>query len=83
MYFRIEIKEAGDYQLCFDNRFSYQARKVVYFEIYLFDEHGNVEEEDVSKYAKSDPGLQERFQKLGMTVLQFQVFYILFEINYI
>lgn len=73
-FFRIEVKEAGDYQLCFDNRFSYQARKVVFFEIFLFDEFGNVEEEDISKYAKFNSNLQNSLQELGMTALQFQVF---------
>ena len=32
---KIPIKGLGDYQICFDNSFSYQARKVVYFEVYL------------------------------------------------
>ena len=64
--FRIELTQAGDYQLCFDNSFSYQTRKVVFFgalnmlnqssqeilsELYLYDAEGNLEEEDITKFS--------------------------------
>lgn len=32
--FRIDNPGVGEYQLCFDNSFSYQTRKVVFFEVY-------------------------------------------------
>jgi len=68
---RIENPEAGDYQICFDNTFSYQSKKIVFFEIYLYDSEGNLEEEDISKYGQSDPELQKILQDLGMTISQF------------
>ncbi|KAI1711297.1 emp24/gp25L/p24 family/GOLD domain-containing protein [Ditylenchus destructor] len=60
-----------DYQICFDNSFSYQTRKVVFFEIFLYDQNGNLEEVDITKYAKTDPELKKRLEELGMTVNQF------------
>ena len=71
--YRIQNPEPGEYQICFDNTFSYQTRKVVYFEVYLYDKDGNLEEEDITKYAFSDPELQNKLQQIGMTVTQFQV----------
>ncbi|KAI3420956.1 hypothetical protein GPALN_014583 [Globodera pallida] len=71
---KVDITRPGDYQLCFDNSFSYQARKVVFFEIYLYDANGNLEEEDVTKFASksTDPAMQEMLKQVGMTVQQFQ-----------
>ncbi|TKR95072.1 hypothetical protein L596_009289 [Steinernema carpocapsae] len=34
---RIGIKELGDYQICFDYTFSYQTRKFVFFEVFLWN----------------------------------------------
>lgn len=70
---KIELTQAGDYQLCFDNSFSYQTRKVVFFELYLYDAEGNLEEEDITKFSnkKLDPQLQEKMKELGMTIQQF------------
>ena len=68
---RLESVEPGDYQICFDNSFSYQARKVVFFEIYLYDADGNLEEVDISKYSTTDPELQKRLNELGLTMAQF------------
>ncbi|KAI1714207.1 hypothetical protein Ddc_11525 [Ditylenchus destructor] len=68
---RIELEKYGDYQICFDNSFSYQTRKVVFFEIFLYDQNGNLEEVDITKYAKTDPELKKRLEELGLTVNQF------------
>ncbi|KAL3094842.1 hypothetical protein niasHS_006137 [Heterodera schachtii] len=71
---KIDIPAPADYQLCFDNSFSYQTRKVVFFEIYLYDANGTLEEEDVTKFALkgSDAAMQEMLKQVGMTIQQFQ-----------
>ncbi|KAJ1350213.1 hypothetical protein KIN20_005951 [Parelaphostrongylus tenuis] len=51
---RVDLKAAGDYQICFDNSFSYQARKVVFFEIFLLDEKGEADERDMLKIGVKD-----------------------------
>lgn len=71
--FRIDIKSTGDYQICFDNTFSYQARKVVYFEVYMFDAEGRLEDYDIAKYAKNDPNFAQHMQNLGITLQEFHV----------
>jgi protein ERP2 len=68
---KIDIKQLGDYQICFDNTFSYQARKVVYFEVYIYDAEGRLEDFDISKFAKNDPAFQQRMQTLGIAVTDF------------
>jgi hypothetical protein len=46
-------------------------------EIYLYDQNGNLDEEDFSKFAnkKTDPVLQEKLKELGMKIEQFHVRY--------
>lgn len=41
--FRVEVgvHGRGDYAICFDNSFSIQTKKTVFFELYLLDEKGN------------------------------------------
>ncbi|PAV77884.1 hypothetical protein WR25_05914 [Diploscapter pachys] len=68
---RINIDQTGDYQVCFDNTFSYQTRKVVFFEIFLFDANGNIDEPSVAGLAKPDDQLQEKMRQVGMTITDF------------
>jgi len=68
---KIDLKGMGDYQFCFDNTFSYQARKVVYFEVYLTDAEGNIEDVDISQYAKNDAEFAKRSQEIGITLADF------------
>jgi len=56
---RIEINGEnnvyGDYMLCFDNTFSYTARKRIFFEIFLLDNEGNyLSDYDINTLANSD-----------------------------
>lgn len=46
-------------------------------EIYLYDANGNLEEDDIAKFASksTDTTLQERLKELGMTLQQFQVLF--------
>jgi len=49
---RVNVKDQkGDYQLCFDNTFSYSDRKVVFFEIFLYDENNQLENIDYNAMA--------------------------------
>jgi len=49
---RVSVKDQkGDYQLCFDNSFSYSDRKVVFFEIFLYDENNQLENIDYNAMA--------------------------------
>ncbi|CAI5447425.1 unnamed protein product [Caenorhabditis angaria] len=68
---RIDLTEGGDYQVCFDNSFSYQTRKVVFFEIFLFDANGNLDESDLSSLARQDAELSIRMNDLGVTIDEF------------
>jgi|UniRef100_A0AC35G0E4 protein ERP2 len=68
---KVEIKQIGDYQICFDNTFSIQSRKVVFFEVFLMDENGNVEDTDISSFAKNDPNFFQRMQEIGITISEF------------
>lgn len=68
---RIELNQPGDYQVCFDNSFSYQSRKVVFFEIFLFDAHGNLDETDLSAMARTDADLSSKMNELGVTIDEF------------
>jgi len=43
----------GDYQLCFDNSFSYQASKMIFFELFLTDKDGAVEQLDFQQMASN------------------------------
>ncbi|KAL6739921.1 hypothetical protein Aduo_013318 [Ancylostoma duodenale] len=58
---------SGDYQVCFDNSFSYQSRKVVFFEIFLTNEKGEVDDTDLSGMAQKDAGLEKRMEEFGVT----------------
>jgi len=69
---KIEIKSLGDYQICFDNTFSYQSRKVVFFEVYLTDKDGNVEDIDMSQYANNDANFAKRVEEIGITLEEFK-----------
>lgn len=56
---RVSVKadeEKGEYQLCFDNSFSYTERKVVFFEIFLYDQNNQLDEIDYSGLAFGDAG---------------------------
>uniref|UniRef100_A0A914X5Q0 GOLD domain-containing protein n=1 Tax=Plectus sambesii TaxID=2011161 RepID=A0A914X5Q0_9BILA len=68
---RVEIKTLGDYQICFDNTFSYQTRKVVFFEIFLFDKDGNLDDLDVAKLANQDSTLNAQMEAFGVTIGEF------------
>lgn len=57
---------------CLDNTFSYQSRKVVFFEVYLTDAEGNVEDNDISQHARNNADLSKRVEEIGMTLIQFQ-----------
>uniref|UniRef100_A0A8R1I7Q7 GOLD domain-containing protein n=1 Tax=Caenorhabditis japonica TaxID=281687 RepID=A0A8R1I7Q7_CAEJA len=70
---RIELNQPGDYQVCFDNSFSYQSRKVVFFEIFLFDANGNLDETDLSAMARTDADLSAKMNELGVTIDEFHV----------
>ncbi|VDP19959.1 unnamed protein product [Soboliphyme baturini] len=63
---RINVTTArGDYQLCFDNSFSYQASKTVFFQIFLYDAQGSTEVLDYKKLSQSQVEMVEKF---GSTV---------------
>lgn len=64
------MEESGDYQMCFDNSFSYQARKVVFFEVYLLDENGSFD--DTNMVEEFGPMRQEH-SELGIEIKLFQV----------
>lgn len=70
---RIDLDQPGDYQVCFDNSFSYQTRKVVFFEIFLFDANGNLDEADLSAMAQTDADLSAKMNELGVTIDDFHV----------
>jgi len=60
---KIDVSQVkGAYQLCFDNTFSYQASKVLFFQIFLFDAAGSTEDLDMSKLSS------HAVSALGMTV---------------
>lgn len=64
------MKESGDYQLCFDNSFSYQTRKVLFFELFLLDENGSFDETNMLE--EFGPVRQE-YSGLGFEMQKFQV----------
>jgi len=68
---KVEIKTLGDYQICFDNTFSYQTRKVVFFEIFLYDKDGNLDDLDVAKLANPDLTLDKQVEAFGVTIGEF------------
>uniref|UniRef100_A0AC34QT84 GOLD domain-containing protein n=1 Tax=Panagrolaimus sp. JU765 TaxID=591449 RepID=A0AC34QT84_9BILA len=68
---KIEIKQLGDYQICFDNTFSIQSRKIVFFEIFLMDANGNLDDADITGYAKNDANFAQRMQQIGITISEF------------
>ena len=63
----------GDYQICLDNTFSYSHRKVVFFEIFLYDQEGRLDELD---FEGLSPDLAALGDDLGMSTEDFQVVYI-------
>jgi len=64
---KIDVAQVkGDYQLCFDNTFSYQASKLVFFQIFLFDVNGSTEELEFGKLSPSHASA--KLQELGITV---------------
>jgi hypothetical protein len=69
MMFRIHL---NCFQLCFDNTFSYQARKVIFFEVYLTDANGNADDIDVSKFAVNDVDFAKRVYDIGITLIDFK-----------
>ncbi|VDN20650.1 unnamed protein product [Gongylonema pulchrum] len=66
---KFPLEESGDYQICFDNSFSYQTRKVVFFEIYLLDENGSFDETNMMK--EFGP-MKKEDSELGFELKQFQ-----------
>ncbi|KAK5975101.1 Transmembrane emp24 protein transport domain containing 5 [Trichostrongylus colubriformis] len=69
---RLDIKQAGDYQFCFDNSFSYQSRKVVFFEVFLMNEQGQLDEIDYAKASSKDDALEKKMEELGVTIAGFR-----------
>ncbi|VDP22899.1 unnamed protein product [Onchocerca flexuosa] len=66
---KLSMKESGDYQLCFDNSFSYQTRKVLFFELFLLDENGSFDETNMIE--EFGPVRQEH-SELGFEMQKFQ-----------
>lgn len=77
-YFRVDLKSIkGDYQLCFDNTFSYQTSKIVYFQIFVFDKEGNSDDLEYSKLTginSADGSMQKLMQDIGVTFEVFKVY---------
>lgn len=75
--FRVDVAVVkGDYQLCFDNTFSYQASKIIYFQIFIFDQHGSSDDLDYSKLtgiSVADDALKRIMQEIGITADAFKV----------
>jgi len=71
---KVELKSLGEYQLCFDNSFSYQARKVVFFEIFMLDAQGNIDasQDPAQMVARTDDlDLRRRMEAVGITIAEF------------
>ncbi|VDN00767.1 unnamed protein product [Thelazia callipaeda] len=66
---KFAVNDSGDYELCFDNTFSYQARKLLFFEVYLLDEDGNFDETNMVE--EFDSAKQE-YTGLGFEMQKFQ-----------
>ncbi len=60
----------GDYQICFDNTYNYNQRKVVFFEIFLYDQEGRLDELDFDGLS---PDLEKIGDDIGMSTEDFQV----------
>lgn len=58
----------GDYAICFDNSFSVQSRKVIFWELYLLDEKGNY----LNSYDVFADGNKARVE-LSMQLTDFEV----------
>ncbi|XGW30888.1 hypothetical protein V3C99_009673 [Haemonchus contortus] len=69
---RLDLQRSGDYQFCFDNSFSFQARKVVFFEVFLLNDLGQLDEMDYIKAARKDEDLERRMADLGVTIEGFR-----------
>ncbi|KJH52096.1 Emp24/gp25L/p24 family protein [Dictyocaulus viviparus] len=66
---RVNIQANGDFQICFDNSFSYQTRKLVFFEIFLLNEKGEADERDVSKMGVREASAN--WEALGVPIANF------------
>ncbi|KAE9421061.1 hypothetical protein Angca_008775, partial [Angiostrongylus cantonensis] len=66
---RVNLQVGGDYQICFDNSFSFQSRKIVFFEIFLLDEKGEADERDVLKVGVGDGNAN--LETLGIPIAGF------------
>uniref|UniRef100_A0A1I7V830 GOLD domain-containing protein n=1 Tax=Loa loa TaxID=7209 RepID=A0A1I7V830_LOALO len=66
---KLSMTESGDYQLCFDNSFSYQTRKVLFFELFLFDEDGSFDETNMLE--EFGP-IRQEYSGLGFEMQKFQ-----------
>uniref|UniRef100_A0AAF5PJ59 GOLD domain-containing protein n=1 Tax=Wuchereria bancrofti TaxID=6293 RepID=A0AAF5PJ59_WUCBA len=66
---KFSMEESGDYQLCFDNSFSYQTRKVLFFELFLLDENGSFDETNtVEEFGP----VRHEYSGLGFEMQKFQ-----------
>lgn len=65
------MQQHGDYQICFDNSFSYQTRKVLFFELFLLDENGSFDETNMIE--EFGP-VKLEYNEIGFGVQKFQVF---------
>ncbi len=63
-FYRIDVKEPGDYKFCLDNSFSRISKKLVYFELMTDDD----DEEDDWK-----PDKDEIAELVDMTIDDFKV----------
>jgi hypothetical protein len=61
IFYRISLDEPqngrGDYAICFDNTFSYNSAKRIFFEIFLLDKDGNYLSDYNKKIARQGYGL--------------------------
>ncbi|KAK6747962.1 hypothetical protein RB195_000895 [Necator americanus] len=68
---RLDLQSSGDYQVCFDNSFSFQSRKVVFFEIFLMNEKGETDDHDFAGIALKDGDLEKKMEEFGVTIAGF------------
>uniref|UniRef100_A0A0N5B182 GOLD domain-containing protein n=1 Tax=Syphacia muris TaxID=451379 RepID=A0A0N5B182_9BILA len=53
---RIEVKELGDYELCFDNSFSLHSHKIVFFELFIFGKNDTARIYDMFSFGVNKVG---------------------------
>jgi len=63
--------EAGDYKICFDNKFSYMSSKVIYFEILNVNEEE--EYDDLAGLFEDDEDLPEEYYDVQVTDIESQL----------